>query len=85
MGLGGVAGGEKNGTHLKGGIKLDAHKRLFLRDFPKIIVHEVWVGNIIMTPGVCLFVCLFGWLVGWLVGCLVVCSSTSRAHDTSDS
>ena len=29
-----------------------------LRDFPKIMVHEVWVGNIRMTPGVCLFVCV---------------------------
>ena len=39
----------KNGSHFQR-IKLNAKdSRLFLRDFPKIIVHEVWVGNI-MTP-----------------------------------
>ena len=32
-----------------GGIKLDANVWEILRDFPKIIVHEVWVGNIV-TP-----------------------------------
>ena len=43
--------GSSNAT-FSGGIKLDAH--IFgsiLREFPKIKVHEVWVGNI-MTPAI---------------------------------
>ena len=36
------------------GIKLDAHSMVILRDFPQIIVHEVWVGvmtnDLKMTP-----------------------------------
>ena len=39
--------GSLNGTHF-GGIRLDCKCLVILRDFPKIIVHEVWVGNIMI-------------------------------------